>query len=106
MLVKFFNNVEEDINAGLPYDEYFLNRPDVKQYFLDEQWIDNPGFSLQSVLDQKNKEIELKRRRRYKDETDPMFFSIERQSSTKEEWIEAVEKIKSELPYLTEADFQ
>lgn len=106
MKIRLFDNTEEEINAGLPYDAYFSGRVDVKEYELDGQWVPNEGFDLKKTLEEKNKQIEIKRKRRYKDETDPMFFSIERQSSTKDEWIEAVEKIKNELPYLTEADFQ
>lgn len=99
MKIKLHDNTEQNINAGLPYDVYFSGRIDVKEYELEGKWILNPAFNLQKVIEQKNKEIEEKRKQRYREETDPMYFSIERKSSTKDEWIEAVEKIKKELPY-------
>lgn len=99
MKIKLYDNTEQEINAGLPYDVYFSGRFDVKEYEVEGKWIKNPAFDYQKVKDQKNKEIEEKRKQRYMKETDPMFFSIERQSSTKEEWLAAVEKIKQELPY-------
>lgn len=99
MKIKLYDNTEQEINAGLPYDVYFYGRFDVKEYAVEGKWFKNSGFDLQKVKDQKNKEIEEKRKQRYMKETDPMFFSIERQSSTKEEWLAAVEKIKQELPY-------
>jgi hypothetical protein len=101
MKIKLYDQTEQDINAGLPYDVYFSGRVDVQAYEIEGAWVNNPAYDLQKVIEAKNKEIEEKRKQRYREETDPMYFSIERQSSTKEEWLAAVEKIKKELPYVT-----
>jgi len=102
MLVKYYDDVQKDINAGVPYDLYFSGRIEVKEYQPDKDgnWIKNPAYSYEKTIENKNKLIEYKRKARYLNETDPLFFQFQRGTGTKDEWLAAIEVVKQELPYV------
>jgi len=73
----------------------------VKQVeFEDGSILQNPDFNLAEIIIEKNLEIEAKRKIRYQNESDPLFFAFQRNEITKQEWIDKVNQIKNELPYV------
>lgn len=47
----------EGVNSGLPS---YVVIPEIKELFIDGQWIPNPGYDLQKVKEQKLYQIESK----------------------------------------------
>jgi hypothetical protein len=48
-----------------------------------------------------NEEQSLLRRKAYQEESDPLFFEYQRDSVTKEDWLNKVESIKEKYPYIS-----
>jgi hypothetical protein len=57
---------------------------------------------LSSVHEQYNQQQKAGRLRAYEKEADPLFFKWQRGEATQEEWLEAVERVKSDYPYREE----
>lgn len=60
MIIKYFDDKIEDINPGMPHCVYFLGFPNIKEFFIEGQWIPNPAYDLSKIKSQKLSEIESK----------------------------------------------
>lgn len=84
------------------------NRPDVSEtevafwnYELGEWQVRNKTEDeiLQEKKDYNTRQVEL-RSRAYSTESDPLFFKWQRGEATQQEWLDKVEEIKLQYPYI------
>jgi hypothetical protein len=92
------------LTANYPGSEWNLNgdnydgltwlsdTPKPTQEELDAAW---PQVQYQ----QQRAEIETQRRNAYTQEADPLFFSYQRGEATEQDWLDAVESIRTRFPY-------
>jgi hypothetical protein len=106
MRYKNYKNEIYESNFGIILDgenagkfSYIL-MPEIKEVEIHGKFVPNEGFNEKLCFDNLNKEIESKRKSRYQNETDPLFFAYQRGSVTKEAWLNAIQAIKDELPYI------
>jgi len=81
--------LEGDDYAGLTW---LSDTPKPSQAELDAAW---PQVQYQ----QQRAEIETQRRNAYTQEADPLFFSYQRGEATEQDWLDAVESIRTRFPY-------
>ena len=97
--LKLFDGKIIDGNLGYDHATGWSFPFDVQSVvFEDGSILENPKFKMADVLEKKNAEIESKRKARYQNESDPLFFAYQRGEVTKEIWLDEIEKIKSDLP--------
>lgn len=66
----------------------------------DEEAIEwNEKKALGLVGKPTKEDIEYERRMMYWEKSDPLFFSWQRGESTEQEWLDAVQAVKDQLPY-------
>ena len=80
--------------SGNDYDTlvWHDDTPKPSQEELDAAW---PQVQYQ----QQRAEIETQRRNAYTQEADPLFFSYQRGEATEQDWLDAVESIRTRFPY-------
>ena len=66
--------------------------PKPSQAELDDAW-------PQVQYEQQRAAIETQRRNAYTQEADPLFFSYQRGEVTEQEWLDAVDSIRTRYPY-------
>jgi len=71
---------------------WLSDTPKPTQEELDAAW---PQVQYQ----QQRAEIETQRRNAYTQEADPLFFSYQRGEATEQDWLDAVESIRTRFPY-------
>jgi hypothetical protein len=88
-------------NANIRYQGIDITYEDIE--WLDERTQpskeDCDAVWPQVNYEQEYARIERARRQRYTEETDGMFFAVQRSDGDLSDWILAVDQIKSELPY-------
>ena len=72
--------------------EWHGDNPKPSQAELDAAW-------PQVQYEQQRAEIETQRRNAYTQEADPLFFSYQRGEATEQDWLDAVESIRTRFPY-------
>lgn len=79
---------------GDTYDglTWLSDTPKPSQEELDAAW-------PQVQYEQQRAEIETQRRNAYTQEADPLFFSYQRGEATEQDWLDAVESIRTRFPY-------
>jgi hypothetical protein len=80
--------------VGNSYDglTWLSDTPKPTQEELDAAW-------PQVQYEQQRAEIETQRRNAYTQEADPLFFSYQRGEATEQDWLDAVESIRTRFPY-------
>ena len=79
---------------GDTYDglTWLSDTPKPTQAELDAAW-------PQVQYEQQRAAIETQRRNAYTQEADPLFFSYQRGEATEQDWLDAVESIRTRFPY-------
>ena len=79
---------------GDSYDglTWLSDTPKPTQAELDAAW---PAVQYQ----QQRASIETQRKNAYREEADPLYFSYQRGEATEQEWLDAVESIRTRYPY-------
>jgi len=85
---------ERWVLRGDNYDglTWLSDTPKPTQAELDAAW-------PQVQYEQQRAEIETQRRNAYTQEADPLFFSYQRGEATEQDWLDAVESIRTRFPY-------
>jgi len=80
--------------SGNDYDglTWLSDSPKPSQAELDAAW-------PQVQYEQQRAAIETQRRNAYTQEADPLFFSYQRGEATEQDWLDAVESIRTRFPY-------
>jgi hypothetical protein len=98
------NDYAAVLTANYPTAEWTLNgdtydglawlsdTPKPTQEELDAAW-------PQVQYEQQRAAIETQRRNAYTQEADPLFFSYQRGETTEQDWLDAVESIRTRFPY-------